>query len=252
MTFNVKYAKEALTFLILLALLLGVWSWWVAPQYGNFKVSRTAATQAQSQLGNLDREISEIENLTSVLEGISPADHQKIQKLLPYGQNLEDLLASLHRLGQQSGMLITSMYVHRVEGSEQFAEPWLLGEETGLDQNLATGDPVQKLQITMSARGGYPELMAFLELIERHVRLIDIETIGISSASSAAATSEILNISITAFTYYLDAIPEAPIFPFGRQLDLAIFDRQQFKLLQVLPVSLPVESIPITNPFAAR
>src|SRR3989338_1536675 len=229
--------KQVLGLVVLMALLFTVWQFLLQPQYQQFGEARAAKLEARNKLSNLDKEIGEIENLSKTLTAL-PADNlTKLEKALPFGQNLEELLANMHKLAQQSGLLITNMYVRPVD---------LAPTESG---------DLKKLQLTVSLRGKYLDLLNFLEILERHVRFIDVQSLSvnnIASSVSGANKVEVLQINLTALVYYLPEIPESPIFPYGRKLDLSLFDLEQFKSLQVLASSIPIDNTPEPNPFTPR
>ncbi len=230
--------KKFLTILVLLAALVLVWKFLLSPQYKQFGQVRLSKVDTETQLQNLNKEIAEIESLAGGLAELPEADLVKINRALPFGQDLEEFLANMHKLAQQSGLLITNMYVRSID--------------------LQTKDvsELRKLQLTISLRGKYQDFLDFMGILERHVRLVDVQSVTVGNIASFSSELlgkvEVLQINITGHVYYLDPVPEVPIFPYGREIDLSLLELDQFKDLQVLLTPLPTDTALEPNPFAPR
>src|SRR3989338_10325681 len=230
--------KSILTIIVLITDLLFTWSLLLSPQYKQFKAAPERKRDTDKELKNISAEIEEIDKLAKVVSDLPSGDRAKLDKSLPDGNGLEEFLATMHKLANQSGLLITNMYVKPQEA------------------NVNKKNEVSTSQLNMSLRGKYADFLSFLKLLENHARLVDVKTISITNSASFSADLatkvEVLNVNVSAAVYNLDNAPETPLFPYGRSLDLSLFEKPQFKALQVtsspLPINLPSES----NPFAPR
>lgn len=140
----------------------------------------------------------------------------------------------MHKLAQQSGLIIITMNVRPIDA--------IVGQESD----------VQKAQLTMSLKGSYSDFLDFIRSLERHTRIVNVDTLNIGRISSAQARNEVLTINLSASVYHLVAIPKVPLFPFGQTLDTSLFEQEQFRALQVLISNLPVNTPSEPNPFSPQ
>lgn len=226
--------RQVIIILALGLILFLVFNFLVGPQYDSFRGTRLAAKQVEDQLNNINKDLEQIEALEQAIEAADDSDLDKLNRTLPYGENLEELLSNMHKIAQQSGLLIITMYVKPIEALQ------------------ASEGAVKVSQLNIALRGSYPDFLDFIRSVERHTRLTDVENISIRSITTGSGLSrtETLAINLTASIYHLDSIPSVPLFPYGQNLNTTLFEREQFRALQVLTTILPINTPSQPNPFA--
>lgn len=219
----------------LVVLLILLFTLLLKPQYSEFGLIMAERERIEQELSNVDQQTKEVEALFERVNSVSEAQKARLSAAVPFTENTESFLANIDRLSQQSGLLILNMYV----------EP---------ENNPLEESELKKLQINISLRGTYENLLTFLGLVERHIRIVDINNISILNISSSnlGNTTELLQVQLNGFVYYLETLPDSPLFPYGRSLDLSLFDLDQFQTLQLLSTSLPVDITLQPNPFTPR
>jgi Tfp pilus assembly protein PilO len=228
--------RQAISIVVLTIVMYLAWGFFVSPQYANFQRLQTASADLTAQLADVNQDLEQIERLYSQISETPLEAMTKLEKALPFSESLEEFLANMHRLAQQSGLVITNMYVRPYDGPQ-----------------AQVGD-IKRSQLNMSIRGNYIDLMYFLRLLERHVRLVDVNSITLRNVSifvpGQNARSDVLQITITGDVYHLLEVPAAPLFPYGRTINSFLFDKQQFRELQILFFTLPSNPQSQPNPFA--
>lgn len=231
---SLKNYKQVLQVAGLALLLFALWQLLLSPQYQAYSRAKLASKKIQDQLANINKDLDQISVLQKEIEAVEPSNLDKLNKTLPYGENLEEFLSNMHKLAQQSGLIIITMNVRPIDP--------IVGQESA----------VQVSQLTMSLKGTYPDFLDFMRSLERHTRLVDADTLSVARVSSNQTRAEVLNINLSASVYHLQAIPSVPLFPFGQKLNTSVFETEQFRALQVLVPNLPVNSPSEPNPFASQ
>ena len=221
---------------VLLVLIVATWLALLIPQYRSFRDASLSKAAVQSELAEVSGQLSVIDQLAATLSSVSEADSKKIDSGLPFGESLPEFVTNMHRLAERSGLVLTSLYFRPLSNVSPDGAP------------LETGG-LRQSQGNIVVRGTYTSTFNFLSMLERHVRLIDVQSVGIASAanvSQGASSDPQLEMNIAATMYWLEPLPESPLFPAGSEVDAAFIESEQFKSLQILPPS--TEKV-LPNPF---
>lgn len=108
------------------------------------------------------------------------ADAQRFAALVPPRKSTAELVSEIEAMAAQSGITVTNL---------------------STSGNPATGGAYQELNLRLEARGAYAALVSFLAAAERNIRLLDMQTIEISTD---AAQASVLTIQLQAKTYFLN------------------------------------------------
>lgn len=111
---------------------------------------------------------------------IKQVDIGKIKILVPEKKQLDEMVSSLQKITEQSGVQLSSLSTSEAAGDELGA--------------------YKKVLISIDIVGTYPAFLEFLKLSEQSLRLYDIS--GITAAASTTTLGGI-NIVIKMYTYYL-------------------------------------------------
>lgn len=157
--------------------------WYVAlfrPEAAKLKTAHSNYAAAQSKLVQLRSEVSSLE----VLQKQIPADKQRLATLdaaVPKDPDLKDVLDQLHGAAASSGVDLSSV--------SPSSAP------TPASSSQATTGGVGTIQLSMSASGTYPQLMAFVTQLTGMARTVAVNNLSLSNGG-AATMSASLNASI--------------------------------------------------------
>jgi Tfp pilus assembly protein PilO len=109
------------------------------------------------------------------------SDVDKISSVVPNAKNAAELVSTIEAITQQTGMQLIEI---------------TMGESSAEQQELQT------VFLNLGLIGSYPSLTTFLELVEKNIRLIDVQEISVSQTSTPGA-QVVLNFRVKASAYYL-------------------------------------------------
>ena len=183
-----------LTPIILFAATLGLFFGFLSPQYQALLAKSSDLAQKNSALTN-SRMIGDVrEALRQKYNAISPDDAAKLKKMLPDAVDNVRLILDLDSMASTHGMGIRNVKV----GSG--------GSGTQASGSSGTAAPAQdgnawgSMQLSFSVSGTYPNFIAFLRDIETSLRIVDVTSLGVSTA---AGKSGYYDYDITLRTYWL-------------------------------------------------
>ncbi len=110
------------------------------------------------------------------------SDVDKISSVVPNAKGAAEFVSTVEAVTQQTGLQLIEL---------------TMGESGSQQQELQT------VFIELGLTGTYPSLMAFLDLTEKNLRLIDVFELSVSQASTPGQQT-VLNFRIKANAYYLN------------------------------------------------
>lgn len=103
---------------------------------------------------------------------ISKDDIERIEAFLPDDVKNVQLILDLNTLAKKSGLTAKSWGVENAQGSS--------GTEQG---SVETTDVTDSLKLTLSASGSYSAFRAFLDAVEKSLRLIDVMSVSVKAGT---------------------------------------------------------------------
>ncbi|MBI2669728.1 MAG: type 4a pilus biogenesis protein PilO [Candidatus Yanofskybacteria bacterium] len=151
----------------------------VLPQYDAIKAAKEAVNSRQLFLNGKTALLDNIFELDRQA-GLRQADISKIKAFLPERKQIDELVSSIHKIMEQSGMQLSGLTT---------SEALFVGESE-----------YKKIFIGADIVGTYPAFINFLKLAEQSLRLYDI--FDITAVSSTISLGNI-NFGIKMNAYYL-------------------------------------------------
>lgn len=147
--------------LLLGALILA--TYFVLPQYQEFKRVNNQVNQIQTQVLETERYFS---NLSQILESLRNYEDSlgKIESALPEDPNLSALLNFFQKKSSENGLLLKN--ISTAKGGRREVKKGILAK-------------VEETYLNLSLSGPYLSLKGFLETLEKSSRLIEVESISV-------------------------------------------------------------------------
>lgn len=151
-------------------------------------------------LGRISIELDEItqerDTLIELINTISAEELARINASLPEGANAANFLVFLERLSAKQGVVLKS--VDLASFTEEKHEATRQPTPGGAIPAPLVTRMVNEFPVTMQISGTYESFKAFLELLEKNIRLIDVDSLSFSSHGD----TKVIDFSIKAKTYY--------------------------------------------------
>lgn len=187
--------------LILLALSLVVYLYFIEPVYQDEQIIKSKQLSQQSFLAYESSAIKQVKNLIDTYQG--QLQMQEVVSLaLPPNEDLSGALAQVYGLVQDGALATQAISV---------AE----GGVVTLPSSAATSGsrvklqrPVNSLILQVRASGSYESLKSFLSKLETNLRILDLRSLSIQPAASAqqgqnkAQIQDLYNFDLSVLTYY--------------------------------------------------
>jgi hypothetical protein len=168
----------------------------IGPQFDRVGPGREFDVAAlDSQIQQRDQLREQLKSLQQSYEDISTDDVDLLSRILPENENIPELLSQLETIARQSGVSLVSINIAEIEErGPQSARQRLEAQAQGANLGTASGTQTLNLQMEISAFS-YQSYKQFLESLQAHVRLIDVDRFNYSAENQTH--------SIGARTYFL-------------------------------------------------
>ncbi|MDB4939848.1 MAG: hypothetical protein JWO40_273 [Candidatus Doudnabacteria bacterium] len=189
---------------IILAVVLTFFLVW--PKYGQYKDSLAAKDNNQQSLDLIKSQQAQVTTLYSKLQA-SSADLKKIDVAIPTGVDIPAVYAYLESMAQS--LNLGSITLQGKDENEVLDQGNVVGVSgapvSGGPTSIGTGAPKSNLpaslgaiDLTMTVTGSYQNFVTFLGKIQNSLRLIDVQSIDVTSSEGKPD----LSFSIAMKTYY--------------------------------------------------
>jgi len=150
------------------------------PTWNNISPLNNAIKERGDILSSRTEILRRVEDLNSQYQQRF-SDVSKISSVVPNTKGAAELVSAIEAVTQQTGLQLVEI---------------TMGETSNEEQELQT------VFIELGLTGGYPSLTAFLDLVEKNLRLIDVFELSASQVS-APGQQIVLNFRVKANAYYL-------------------------------------------------
>ena len=166
--------------ILLVIVAVGIFFAYTNPTYtGSVAAARTEVNRLDSALEAADAFAARSEELDRERLAL-PADKlARLEALIPDNVNNIQLILDLDELANRTGVRLSNFNVGTSEEGEESGT----GDEGG-SLALNSSDAIDSIQITVTAEGSYAAFRAFLEAAEKSLRLLDVVTVNVDSATS--------------------------------------------------------------------
>lgn len=151
----------------------------VMPQYSAISTFRSNLKQEETLYNERTAFLESFKSLNAKVKA-RQTDINKVVSFLPAGKRSDEIVSSLQEIAQESGLQLTSL--------------------SSSNSASTTDTGYKKMFITVEMVGTYPSLVNLLGLMEKNLRLFDINQI---TAISSTTSPGLLNINLKMNAYYL-------------------------------------------------
>jgi len=161
--------------------------YWLGGRY----VHQSNVTKAQDQLlSGLQIKQKNLQELkpnfdainTKGVNGIS--DAELILRAVPTTQNYESLIATLEKIGQDSGVKVTD-----VSQSAATTTPSVVSSSSGLGAASSADNGVKPFIFTVNVEGSYDAILEFLKKTENSARVINFNSMSLNGKTGTISAS---------------------------------------------------------------
>lgn len=173
---------------------------YVFPQLNVYMAMRSDTGALERISKELDGAGAMRDTLRDKIASVSKADLERVELVLPKGSDKEGLIRVIDHYGIANGVAVKSIVLALDAGGDGARPRADLGiPRPGGAPEAATGKSREEMTITLDGAGNYDNMKRFLDALEKHVRIIDIESVTFSAMQSPA---EVVKFSVKAKTYY--------------------------------------------------
>lgn len=151
----------------------------VLPQYDAIKLIKEATNSRQAALNERTVAFDRVKVLDGQVRQ-RQSDINKIKSFLPERKQIDEVVSSIQKISEESGMQITGMTTTGVSSLEETR--------------------YKKILIGIDIAGPYPSFVNFLKLIEQSLRLYDVYEVNAAASTTSVGS---VNFSLKISAYYL-------------------------------------------------
>lgn len=160
------------------------------PMYRQISVLRQERDSLNSDLENLRELVKLRDALLIDYNSISPSDRERLEKILPAEAASDQLMLEINHLASLHGLIFKKIDVARSQSASargHGAEP------------IAAASGLQSSRINFDISGKYQGFRLFLEDLESHIRITDIEEISFNGVEDDAG---FIDVKIRGLAYW--------------------------------------------------
>ncbi len=180
--------------LILIAVSLAAFFFYVHPQYQKIQAYRTEASQYDEVLTKA-AELKRIRaELSSKYSTFSPSDLDRLGKLIPEKVDIARLILDLNGVASRYAIEIKNIST---------------SEATQKESSIGKSKPYRVSTISFDFETSYEGMLRFVADLEQSLRLVDVLSLSLKPGTNP--TSPIYTYSITLQTYWLNPAVTSPL-----------------------------------------
>src|SRR3989338_10248389 len=162
------------------AFVISFWILW--PLYGDITAAMQLREQNQDNLMQRKKLTENLERLISQYNERS-GDIASLNKAIPNGQNIPELLVNLEAIASESGLIF---------------------ENVNFKPKDLKAPGIKTLTMDINVKGSYPDFLNYLKALEKSLRIFDVTIVSFSGISPGQANVKIGNtgFSLKINTYY--------------------------------------------------
>ena len=162
------------------AFAIGFWVLW--PLYGDIAAATLLRKQNQDNLTQRKKLTENLERLISQYNE-RERDIASLNKAIPNGQNIPELLVNLEALASENGLIF---------------------ENVNFKPKDLKAPGIKTLTMDINVKGSYPDFLNYLKALEKSLRIFDVTSVSFSGISPGQANAKIGNtgFNLKINTYY--------------------------------------------------
>ena len=153
----------------------------VLPQYSLIGLTKEAIETRQAGLDKKKALMEKIEDLKKKTQE-RKNDMDKLATIIPQTKKTQDIVVNLEEMARETGITVKTVKTAKVS---------------------TRGQDFGTLQVEVSASGQYKSLFEFIKLMEKNLRVLDLQEFTLSLDTSAASAGG-LNFATKMHTYFVE------------------------------------------------
>ena len=175
MALNLRSQKLIYVAVIVVIILVAIFFGYT--QYQTAASQWKSAQLARLEVKSLKQDVVDLQKLKAELDK-SAAEISSVEKALPPGLAMPELLTNLEAIAVKSEMTFNSV---DVAGGKTKAAATAKTATVSAESKIAG---LQELPVTVSVTGGYANLKMYLDSLEHNLRLVDVQSINMEAAGT--------------------------------------------------------------------
>jgi len=174
---------------LLIGVSIGLFYMFIGPTYSEIQSKRAEKAQYDDALNNSQEILALRDSLLSKYNSFLPGDLARLEKLLPDQINNVHLIIEIDSIASRYGMVIKDVRLVSNE-TENSSEQQVLEVQTS---------PFGLASLSFRVTGSYDDYRAFVQDLEKSLRLIDITSVSFSSEKE----TDVYDVETSFNTYWL-------------------------------------------------
>lgn len=167
--------------IILVGLAIIIFWVFILPIWDRISLLNEAIPERENMLSSTREILKKIDELNTQYQERS-SDVARISSVVPNAKSSAELVSTVEAISQQTGLQLVEIITSGSDDQQQ---------------------ELQTIFIELGLAGNYPSLTAFLELLEKNLRIVDVPEITIAQTSVLGGQAS-LNFRVKASAYYLN------------------------------------------------
>ena len=145
---------------------------------------------AQVNVDSQKKTLSDLQKLGAAYDQISEKQIDLLSRMMPEDKDIPEIISQLEAIARQSGVQIVSMNISELKEQETQSARQRLQSQTS-EKKTNTPD-IQKLNIQLDvAAHNYSTMKGFIESLQSHVRVMDVQRFSYSPENQSQTVSVI-------------------------------------------------------------
>jgi Tfp pilus assembly protein PilO len=180
-----------LLILLLVIALISVWQFFVSPIFDSIDILKKEIVSKEKEIASKEADIKKMKSFEAQLEDLNE-ERERMEIALPSKPNIEELMIEFEALvTKKGGMALNSINITPIKRS------------ISSNQKLLEDNKIQYITIKLNVQGSYDALKRVLILIQKDLRLMDVQKITFSARPKEKSEElSIYDFSIDIQTYY--------------------------------------------------
>jgi Tfp pilus assembly protein PilO len=181
---------------VLMIVIVVLFGWFVlSPKYASNSETRDQLSQVKSQRANLEADQQELNRLIAQLES-SDEEIKILDEALPLSGRPTRIAILIETFARNSALLVEQLNITGLE------EAIASGDKAMLADPYKPGRELRTIDVTVGVTGNTEQFRNFLQLLEQSGRIIDVESLSVTSEENAT------NFTVRLKTYAFEALSE--------------------------------------------
>lgn len=176
---------------ILLGAAIGLFVMYTNPEYQGLKSLQAKVSQYNDALSKAQELRAIRDQLLSKRNTFSTDDVSRLERSLPNNVDNIRLIIDINNIAARHGLSLRNIGVGAVSDASAARSALAVG---------VSGDAVGSVEVKFSVLAPYDTFLAFLHDLEHSLRLVDVESIELSSSSTSGG---VFDIALSIRTYWL-------------------------------------------------